>query len=194
MGARGPQPGEGGRPPTPIDTATLRRVASLGATIPELATALGVPSRTLQHRIEADPEIREALEEGRNAGRLTLRRMQWQQAQSGNPTMLIWLGKQMLNQRDRAELSGDPDRPIQWVIRGPAPVSDTQEWLRIHAPKDLPEQPEVVIEGTAESAPPDPPALPPAAPPPAPPEPPPARSPAEEWLEQHRPRDYGFGR
>jgi hypothetical protein len=29
-----------------------------------------------------------------------LRRLQWKGAEAGNPTMLIWLGKQMLGQRD----------------------------------------------------------------------------------------------
>lgn len=34
-------------------------------------------------------------------GVISLRRAQWQAAQAGNPTMLIWLGKQYLGQRDQ---------------------------------------------------------------------------------------------
>lgn len=34
-------------------------------------------------------------------------------------------------------ISGDPDRPVQYVIRGPSPVESTQEWLRLHAPKTI---------------------------------------------------------
>jgi hypothetical protein len=100
----GPAPGEGGRPPTPIDLAIVRRAAGLGATVDEIAALLGVPRRTLYDRMEQDPEIQQALDEGRDQGRITLRRLQWQQAEAGNPTMLIWLGKQLLGQRDRHEV------------------------------------------------------------------------------------------
>lgn len=41
-------------------------------------------------------------------GKASLRRAQWKAAQDGNPTMLVWLGKQMLGQKDKQELSG-PD-------------------------------------------------------------------------------------
>ena len=36
-------------------------------------------------------------------GRATLRRLQWQRANGGADTMLIWLGKQMLGQKDKVE-------------------------------------------------------------------------------------------
>ena len=34
-------------------------------------------------------------------------------------------------------LAGDPDNPLQWVIRGPTPVGSTQEWLLQHAPPTI---------------------------------------------------------
>ena len=37
-------------------------------------------------------------------GRMSLRRMQWQAAEKGNSTMLVWLGKQYLNQKDKSEV------------------------------------------------------------------------------------------
>jgi hypothetical protein len=37
-------------------------------------------------------------------GKASLRRAQWKAAQDGNPTMLVWLGKQMLGQRDKHDL------------------------------------------------------------------------------------------
>jgi hypothetical protein len=36
-------------------------------------------------------------------GKASLRRAQWKAAQDGNPTMLVWLGKQVLGQRDQVE-------------------------------------------------------------------------------------------
>src|SRR6185437_3724969 len=124
MGARGPQPGEGGRPPTPIDIDLLRRCAGIGCTMQELSTVLGVPRRTLYDRMEQDPNIKVALDEGRAQGRVTVRRWQWKAAEEGNVTMLIWLGKQLLGQRDRPVIGGDPDRPVTYVVRAPAPIDD----------------------------------------------------------------------
>ena len=36
---------------------------------------------------------------------MSLRRMQFEKVQTGNTTMLIWLGKQMLGQKDKIETS-----------------------------------------------------------------------------------------
>ena len=50
--------------------------------------------------------------------------MQWQAAENGNPTMLIWLGKQMLDQKDKVENSGTMDtntRLIVELVGDPAP-------------------------------------------------------------------------
>ncbi len=46
-------------------------------------------------------------------GRIALRRLQWQTAQSGNPTMQIWLGKQYLGQSDKQEIAGKDGGPIE---------------------------------------------------------------------------------
>jgi hypothetical protein len=114
----GPAPGEGGRPPTPIDLDVVRRAAGIGCTVDEIAAVLGVPRRTLYDRMEQDLEIRCALDEGRDQGRATLRRLQWQQAHAGNATMLIWLGKQLLGQRDKHEVeqTGMPTLQLQHLV------------------------------------------------------------------------------
>ena len=38
------------------------------------------------------------------AGKASLRRTQWKTATGGNPTMQIWLGKNMLGQTDKQEI------------------------------------------------------------------------------------------
>ena len=53
------------------------------------------------------------LKKGRDQGKTSLRRMQWEKAQSGNTTMLIWLGKQMLGQKDKLETS-ENNEPLPW--------------------------------------------------------------------------------
>jgi len=51
-------------------------------------------------------------------GKISLRRMQWKAADRGNITMLVWLGKQYLGQKDKQELSGDSDKPIIVKFKG----------------------------------------------------------------------------
>ena len=33
------------------------------------------------------------------------------------------------------QLAGDPDHPVQFVIRGPSPVESANDWLKAHAPQ-----------------------------------------------------------
>jgi hypothetical protein len=50
----------------------------------------------------------------RPKGFTSLRHKQWQLAAQGNPTMLVWFGKQWLGQSDRHELTGADGGPIQY--------------------------------------------------------------------------------
>ena len=63
--------------------------------------------------MEVDELLVQAIENGRANGRQTLRRLQWQAANEGNSTMLVWLGKQLLGQRDKTELTGADGGPMQ---------------------------------------------------------------------------------
>ena len=102
----------GGRPVKPMDIAVIERAASIGCSPEEIAALCHVSRATFHSRVASDPVIADALERGRDQGRATLRRMQWQAAQKGNPTMLIWLGKQMLGQRDKHEIAGAEEHPL----------------------------------------------------------------------------------
>ena len=35
------------------------------------------------------------------------------------------------------QLAGDPDHPVQFVVRGPSPVESASDWLRLHAPQTI---------------------------------------------------------
>ncbi len=54
--------------------------------------------------MEQDPEFAEAMDRGRGLGRASLRRMQWEKAEIGDTSMLIWLGKVLCGQRDGRSL------------------------------------------------------------------------------------------
>jgi hypothetical protein len=100
-----------GRPFATLDRDVIERAASIGCTMAEIAAVCRVSMATLYNHIELHPEIRDIIERGRAAGKATLRRLQWQRANNGSDTMLIWLGKQLLGQKDRQELSADPSSP-----------------------------------------------------------------------------------
>ena len=81
-----------------IDLSELEKLASLNPSDTELAAWFQVNVRTIERR-KKDPAFAEVLERGRAKGRLSLRRSQMKMAES-NPTMSIWLGKNVLNQTD----------------------------------------------------------------------------------------------
>jgi hypothetical protein len=73
----------------------------------------GIDHKTLNKAIKAHGGVgfSHLYKKHSDEGKASLRRSQWKAAQDGNPTMLVWLGKQMLGQRDKhdidANLSGD---------------------------------------------------------------------------------------
>ncbi len=80
--------------------AIIKSSGEIGCTREETAALLGVCRLTLRRFLAEYPEIDELFESGIDSGKATLRRWQWKAAKNGNTTMLIWLGKQMLKQRD----------------------------------------------------------------------------------------------
>ena len=82
-----PGKNKGGRPAIKIDTAIIENMAAIHCTNKEIAEVLGISVDTLQRNFPS------FLQKGRARGKAKLRRLQWQKAEEGNPTMLIWLGK-----------------------------------------------------------------------------------------------------
>lgn len=110
----------GGRKPTlDADETTLKQLAGLGsiqATEKEVAAVLGVSTVTLTKFFRDNPEAREAYDDGKDQGKMSLRRRQWAMSEK-NVAMQIWLGKQWLGQseRSRHELTGKNGAPIATV-------------------------------------------------------------------------------
>lgn len=110
MGERGPEQIE-------FNLDEIERLCRLNCTNAEIAAFFNVSERTIDRRLADNPEFFAAVERGRNYGRLSLRRKQIEVATGGNPTMLIWLGKQYLGQRDKSEIENT--RAINLVINRP---------------------------------------------------------------------------
>lgn len=86
-----------------LDSAKVEVLAAIQCTFDEIASGLGVSTDTLDRRRKDDPKVADAIKRGREEGTRSLRRIQWEAAQKGNVTMMIWLGKQWLGQKDKQE-------------------------------------------------------------------------------------------
>lgn len=130
-------PQKRGRPQKEIDVEKLRNLAAIHCTDEEIASVLQISVDTLSRRKKDDPAVLEALEGGRNQGKASLRRLQWELAKKHNAAMLIFLGKNILKQRDRfeeetsnADLAMDQARQIKRAleaIEGAVIVMDKDE-------------------------------------------------------------------
>ena len=89
-----------GRPKTVIDYNLVQRMSEILCTQAEIASVIGCSVDTLQR----DKRFRETYYSAQNVGKTSIRRSQFELAQAGNPTMLIWLGKNLLSQRDGGEI------------------------------------------------------------------------------------------
>jgi hypothetical protein len=135
--------GKAGRKPVQIDLIELEKLSSLHCTNEELADWFGVSIRTIETRRKR-PEFAEAMQRGRSKGRISVRRAQMKMLESGNSTMGVWLGKQMLGQRDAitTEHVGAGGGPIQVLTKPDLSRFSNEELqqLRSLAVKALPDR------------------------------------------------------
>ena len=105
-----------GRKPVEIDLEQLEKLASLQCTDKELAAFFRCTTRTVETR-RKEPAFKEALERGRAMGQISVRRAQMKLLEAGNATMGVWLGKQLLGQRDvtPVELTGSNGSEIKFT-------------------------------------------------------------------------------
>lgn len=114
---RGGRRSGAGRKPIEIDLVELEKLCVLQCTHKEIAAWFGCTERTIE-RYAKKPEIAEVMERGKAKGQISVRRAQMKLLESGNATMAVWLGKQLLGQRDVTpiELSGAAGAPIKITL------------------------------------------------------------------------------
>jgi len=102
-----------GRPRLNINLEDVEKLGEMQCTLPEIADFLRVSQSTVEKRRAQDPEFAEALDRGYALGRISVRRKQMQMLEANNSTMAVWLGKQLLGQRERVETTGENGGPIE---------------------------------------------------------------------------------
>ena len=107
-----------GRPRLNIDLEELKKLCHLNCTVEEIAAYFGCNKKTIERRMAEDESFAEIVDNGRSMGKLSVRRQQFRIMDGGNPTMAIWLGKQLLGQKEHSEIVQD-HRPIHIEIVSP---------------------------------------------------------------------------
>jgi hypothetical protein len=107
-----------GRKPVHIDLSELEKLSALHCTDEEIAGWFGVSTRTIENRRKR-PEFAEAMQRGRTKGRISVRRAQMKLLEEGSGTMGVWLGKQILGQRDvvTTEHIGSGGKPLEVAVK-----------------------------------------------------------------------------
>src|SRR4051812_9487038 len=91
--------------PAKIPEPELKHFEQLGqlqCTYEEEAAFFKCDARTVKRWMKK-AAIAESFQRGQANGRISLRRAQFQSALAGDRTMLVWLGKQLLGQKDVVE-------------------------------------------------------------------------------------------
>lgn len=113
---RDPGPLRIGRPPaielTDQTLNQIRLLAKTRVTKAEAAAHFEVDYNTFDSFLRKHKKAQDVWTKGEAQFNIGLRSKQIELANSGNVPMLIWLGKQFLDQRDKHEHSGDSERPI----------------------------------------------------------------------------------
>jgi hypothetical protein len=108
-----------GRPRKPIDWEVVKGMLFVLATQQEIASYIGVATDTLHARCKKELGISftDLSEQKRQETKIQLRKAQLAVAldpkHRSHGTMLIWLGKQYLGQREKQQLTGRNNGPIQ---------------------------------------------------------------------------------
>jgi len=126
-----------GQPKILVDWDQVNRMAYIQCTAKEICQVLGISEDTLSRRCKEDHGINTAdyLNQKGAGGRMSLRRKQFETAMSGNVTMMIWLGKNILGQKDKIEQNIQSDGKgleISYIYGGkpitpPVGVPDKQD-------------------------------------------------------------------
>lgn len=91
---------------TPKEWDSVKYMCMIHCTGEEIAGVLQMDYDTLNRNCKDKYGygISEYIKRNQSNGKMSLRRAQWKLAENGNASMLIWLGKQWLGQKDQQEI------------------------------------------------------------------------------------------
>lgn len=90
-----------------VDKDLIHRLASIMCSDDEIAQAAGISVRALKKKYQ------KIIDQGKESGKKSLRRAQFEKALNGDTKMQVWLGKQYLGQKDSPE-DKVGTQPLPW--------------------------------------------------------------------------------
>jgi hypothetical protein len=107
------EPKKNGRPLIEIDWKKVDAMCQIQCTGEEIASVLDIDYSTLERACKREHKVGFAdyIGQKKLGGKASLRRNQWKLAENGNATMLIWLGKNYLGQKDSMDESETEKAP-----------------------------------------------------------------------------------
>lgn len=107
-----------GRPKIEINWIEFDKLCAIQCSLREIASWFDCSEDTIERRVKEthDVTFAEYFDQKRGKGKIALRRKQYDVAMSGNVSMLIWLGKQYLDQSDKQEHQQKDDKPFEFKI------------------------------------------------------------------------------
>lgn len=100
-----------GRPRIEIDKDSFEKLCYLQCTLAEIASFFKCSEDTIENwsKRTYKTNFSDAYKNYSAGGKISLRRWQFRAAENGNVSMLIWLGKQYLGQKDQQEIAVSHD-------------------------------------------------------------------------------------
>ena len=86
----------------------VEKLARLHCTYKEMSDFFGINVETLKYNFS------DLIAKGRSETKQALRKAQIKLALNGNATMLVWLGKNMLNQSENGDTTSDENQVLPW--------------------------------------------------------------------------------
>jgi len=99
----------------------VEHLASVGCSDTDIARYFGITDSVLRYQLS------EYLIKGRHRLKLSLRQAQLRVALEGNPTMLIWMGKNCLQQSDNGAIDNSDTQALPWTEEFDQDIIDDDE-------------------------------------------------------------------
>lgn len=115
-----------GPPAVKYDTRVIEDLASFGCTLKEIATICGFGESRFRALRKEHPDIQEAIDRGQANLCQKLRKKQIELALDGNPQMLIFLGKALLEQSDKVDINHNIKTEVEYEIVFGEPKGENQ--------------------------------------------------------------------
>lgn len=134
--------GEKGRPEIFLDMDQIRSYMQAGCSAPSIAGFLKIDRKTLYKKVEEKwgKSFGECLDDFKDEGRDLLKFAQFKKALDGNVPLLIWLGKQLLGQRENHQemtISKENKENIERLLAALAPKASVTTALAAEKQEEI---------------------------------------------------------